>query len=325
MESTEVYNIKPHRIISQIIASLTFLGLWEKDGQFFIIKWLKKLIYCLICSFFCVALLWGSYLSDNTNESFFLTAAAIAALLHIAKLISVLTKKDQILYFLNDICAHSFSDFVEFNEVQERLNNFAKFGYANIFIAISGIVGFHIVTLPIFSTEVALPISIGFPLDWKKNRVNYWLAHSFVASGILAVTIVYFFTMVYWYIMLNCSIKYKILGNQIRALGQTTPTTETTCKNGVSPMEKNQLLSKCFVHLVRSHRNIQKFLLFILLHHTGNLCVLYFSSISQVKNCFAPLFFTQITTSSICIGCSVYVMAFVSAITLISTNFFYYP
>lgn len=256
-ESTkEIYNIKPHRIISHCITVLTFFGLWQKDDQFLIIKLLKKLIYFLISSSFCVSLFSGSYLSVDYNESFFLTAAGIGGTLQFVKLIYVLNKKEDISSFLNDICVHSL-DSDEFNEVKEKLSNFAKFGYANIFITTFGVVGFHIITLPVFSTEVALPLSIEFPLDWKNNRISYWLAHSFIAIGIFTAAIAYFFTIIYWYIMLNCSIKYKILGNRFRKLGHRTAA--IISKNVTSPLEKKELFSKCFIDLVKTHQNIQRF------------------------------------------------------------------
>ncbi len=258
----EVYYIKPHRIISRIIGLLSFCGLWEDDNQFIVIKLMKRLVYFVISLSFCVSLFSGSYMSDDYNESFFLTAAGIGGILQFVKLIYVLNKKDQIASFLNDICFHSLSDLDEFNEIQEKLNNFAKFGYANILITTIGVLAFHIVTLPIFSTEVALPLSIEFPLDWKNNRINYWLAHSFIAIGIVIAAIAYFFTMVYWYIMFNCSIKYKILGNQFRKLGQSTSPTNV-CKIENSPKETEESFSQRFIELVKIHQNIQKYFFFV--------------------------------------------------------------
>lgn len=251
METPKEVHIKPHRIISQIISVLTFFGMWETDNQFFITKSLTKLIYFLISSLFCVSLFSGSYLSADYNESFFLTAAGIGGILQFVKLIYVLAKQDQITTFLNDICVHSIPDRDEFNAVQGKLNNFARFGYVNVFITTIGIIGFHIVTLPIFSTEVALPLSIGLPFDWRNNRINYWLAHSYIAIGILIAAVAYFFTMVYWYIMYNCSIKYKILGNRFRTLGYKTTAI-------ISMREKEELLYKYLVELVRAHQDIQR-------------------------------------------------------------------
>lgn len=247
-----VYIIKPHRIVNQIISVLTVFGMWEKDNEFPIIKLLKKVIYFLISLSFCVSLFSGSYLNVDYKESFFLTAAGIGGILQFVKLIYVLAKKDQILSFLNDICVHSLSDLNEFNEIQRKLNNFAKFGYVNIFITTTGIVGFHIVTLPVFATEASLPLSIGFPLEWKNNQINYWLAHSFIAIGILTAAVAYFFTIIYWYIMYNCSIKYKILGNQFRTMGQRTNVAIT------SPTEKEELFSRDLIQLVTTHRKILK-------------------------------------------------------------------
>lgn len=254
-ESTiEVHIIKPHRIITQIIAVFKCFGMWERDNQFLIIKLLKRLIHFLISASLCFSLFSGSYLSDDYNESFFLTAAGIGSLLQVVKLIYVLTKRDQISSFLDDI---SVTDLEEFSDMQQSLNNFAKFGYVYIFILVIGVVGFYIITLPVFSTDLALPLNIGFPLDWRNNRLNYWLAHSFIAIGLLMAAVAYFFTIVYWYIMFNCSIKYKILGNQFRTLGRTTST--FVCKKDISPKEQQEHFSQRFVELITAHQKIQKF------------------------------------------------------------------
>lgn len=173
---------------------------------------------------------------------------AIAAALHVFKLIYILTKKDKILSFLDDICVHSFNDVKEFNEVQQKLNNFAKFGYAYNFFMAFGVSCFQILSLPIFSSEVTLPLKIGFPLDWRNSRTNYWLAHAFIATGVIAAATVSSFTIIYWYIMLNCSMKYKMLGNQLRSMGKKK--------------ERKELFSQQFVQLIETHRNIRKYFCF---------------------------------------------------------------
>lgn len=254
----KVYTIKPHRIVSQIIAVLTFFGMWEKDDQFVVVKLLKKIIHLLIGACLFSALGVGSFLSDDIIESLFLAACAIAAANQVVKLIYILTKKDKILSFIEDICFHTLSDSNEFNEMQQKLNNFAKFGYLLVFFMSFGVLCFLILSLPIFSSEVTLPLNIAFPLDWKNNRMNYWLAHSFIAIGIGAATLETFFCVIYWFIMINCSIKYKILGNQLRTMGEKT--SEIFANNKSSQMEKENHFSQYLIQLIKTHRNILKYL-----------------------------------------------------------------
>lgn len=253
----KVYNIKPHPIVGQILAVFSFCGMWEKDHQFFIVKLFKKVTLFLITTSLGTAMASGIFIADDNNESLFLAGCAIGTALHTVKLIYILTKKQQILSFIDDICAHSFSDFDEFGKVQQKLNTFAKFGYATVFFASCGIVGFLILSLPIFSSEVTLPLNVGFPLDWKHSRINYWLAHSFISIGVIVVAVVTFFTVIYWYILFNCSIKYTILGNQLRTMGDRTAAIIGT-GHKISPMEQEKLISQYYVQFIESHQNIQK-------------------------------------------------------------------
>lgn len=244
----EAYTIQPHRIVGQIIEILKLVGIWGTDSRFAVINFLTKTIHFLLSTLLCIAIFVGSLTSDDSNESLFLAAASVAAGIHSVKLIYVLAKKDQLLSFFDDVCVHSVSDAKELNKVQQTVNNFAKFGFVYMIFVVVGIVGFYIVTLPNFSTEVALPFKIGFPLDWKHNRMYYWFAYFFVIGGIFTAGASSYFTIIYWYTLFNCSIKYKILGNRFRALGTGTET----------PLQGEIFYPRIFVELVTDHQIIRK-------------------------------------------------------------------
>lgn len=252
------YTIQPHRIIGQIIEILKFAGMWGTDSRPVFIDVLTKVFHFSLSTLFFVALIVASLSSANRNESLYLAAVAVSAAVHSVKLVYVLGKKDQLLTFLKNVCYHSVRDSKHFGMVEQRINSFAKFGFIFLVLVTVGILGFYILTLPIFSSDtddVNLPLRVAFPLDWKNNRINYWIAHLFVIGAISTDAIVISFSVVCWYTLFNCSLKYKILGNQLRALGRWT---DDTVVSNLSPNEREELFSQNFAELVTAHRNIRE-------------------------------------------------------------------
>ncbi len=235
-----MYTIKSHPIINHIIKVLQMFGVWQKDNESVYLTMLKKTISLIILVSLFASLSSGVYISEDMNESIYLSAATVASALMVIKLVYVLSKQKEVHKFLNEICVHSVVDVEEQDAITVKLNNFARFGYINVFSMLLSILLFIILSLPFFSSEKRLPLNIGFPLDWKNSAIGYWLAHTFVITAVILAMIVTFFTIIYWYIMFNCSIQYKLLGNRLRQFGS------------------RKVVVEDLVHLIKTHRNIQE-------------------------------------------------------------------
>lgn len=84
----------------------------------------------------------------------------------------------------------------------------------------------HLISLPIFTGKNnILPLFIRFNVDSNYERVLYWIAYihsslTYLFGGIFSLSIV-----IIWYIFLNYSIEYKLLGQRLRSLGTATAKT----------------------------------------------------------------------------------------------------
>lgn len=254
----KMYKIKAHSIISHVITVLQIFGMWHRNDESVYSRTSKKIINLTILVSLFASLASGAFLSEDMNESIYLSAATVASALMVVKLCYVLSKQKEVSEFLNEICVHSITDMKEFDEINLKLNNFAKFGYVNIFSMSIAILLFIILSLPVFASEIRLPLNVGFPLDWKTSLLSYWLAHSFVITAVVLAMVVTFFTVIYWYIMLNCSIKYEILGNKLRQIGTRTVMNISIKQNGYAT-DNHNINDEDLINLIKSHRSIREY------------------------------------------------------------------
>lgn len=244
--------IKTHALIYQIIALLKLLGIWhgEEDSQFK--KLAKTIITVTVCMSFTMSLAFGAVLSDNRNEVIFLAAASIASALMNVKLTYVLWKKEEIMEFLNKISVYSLARRAQFDEINKKLNKFARLGYISIITLSLSILIFIVLSLPIFSTERRLPLNVAFPLDWKNSTLFYCLGYTFVLTGVIYAMVVTFFTIVYLYIMINCSVKYQVLANEFRNLNATAIIIQSGAL--IKMQEKSNL--QTLIQLIKVHQKL---------------------------------------------------------------------
>ncbi len=215
-EDTEMETIKPHKIIYRIIALLRAFGVWETDSQSNFRKLLKKFTLLIFTVTFCTSLALGAIDSVDRNEAIFLVASSIAFGLVNVKLSYILWKKKDLDKFLNRICVHTVEREEEFIKINKKLNNFANVAYTAMAAMSSSITVLIVSSMPFFSAERRLAVNIKFPFDWKTNALFHWCGWFFIAVALMYASLVTYFTIVYLYIMLNCSVKYQVLGDEIR-------------------------------------------------------------------------------------------------------------
>lgn len=73
--------------------------------------------------------------------------------------------------------------------------------------------------LKIFVTGKKLQLCITFPLEYERNVVIYWISYLCVAWGVFIFGTCNKIVIIIWYILLNYSVKFHILGNNLRKLG----------------------------------------------------------------------------------------------------------
>lgn len=176
---------------------------------------------------------------DKSNKIYSGVCALIASVL-IVKLENILNKRKEINEFLRQLCVHCLTDDKDFMETEVKLNQFVKLIHIFLVSVLAGIIS--LLVAPAFTSEKSLPIYLWLPFGWRDSNVGYCVSYVYLVGTMLYSMIPISFTVIIWYIMLNCSIKYKLLESQLRNI-------ET---------ETQQLSHQKLILLIKEHRNIKE-------------------------------------------------------------------
>lgn len=250
-----MFNIGLHRKLNRILNLFYRLGIWqqsETDAWTVVFKFIHLITYAS----FGVSLLSGAFLSDDRSEAIFLTVASMASAVLAIKLGYVMWLQKEVYTFLHDIGNHSIIHRSEFLRTEQKINNFMKF--VTVFLAMTffGLAPIIIYCLPIFSNERKLGLNIGFPLDWRNNDIAYWTAYFYIMYSYVFSIVCMLITVIIWYLMSNCSIKYELLGFQFKNLGSKR-TTAVTSKQRTSSEEDKVSLIMDLIDLIKAHQKLK--------------------------------------------------------------------
>lgn len=270
----------------------------------------------IFCAFFPIFFAINSVLCVDRNESVYSILSSFISGIVYVKFLYLLFKKQEILDFLYDpIMSHSTDDQKEFEQTNKKIQKLMKFiRLYSVAICTTSIVVI-IVKLPIFSADGGLPYFISF--SWNDSKIVYWLVFLLIAllSPVMATNNLS--TSIIWFIALNYSIEYELLGNKLRKLGTGTKSIEAKGNNQdiVSLTTRRRNDAEALVDFIKAHRNLSQFVLARSSQLISELKNLFFQicrTVERFKTCFSTLFFGQIITSGICICTSVYSISFVS-------------
>lgn len=214
-----MYSIQIHQVISQIISLLQIIGFWHRGHEATIKQLIIKWFYCIYYSLFVFSLAIGSIRSENGDEAIFLMEIAVIVSVLTFKLCLLIWKQKQIVMLLN----RSGIIFIKYDEgftiFNDKIESFMKF--VRVFL-VSFVVAllFEVAVAPFLNTEKSLFFKISFPLDWKHNEISFWIANIFLLTEIGLCIVPLIFAIIVWYIMLICSLRYTILGEELRNLGR---------------------------------------------------------------------------------------------------------
>lgn len=292
-----MYYVELHNIIEIIIQFLNGLSLWHGEDKFTIkgimMKSFCSIYYCL----FVISLLIGSFTTDNRDESIFLIEMSIMTSVLLVKLCYMIWKKKEIFELLHRLGVHFIEDYPNFTEINEKINNLMKF--VSIFFCSGLFCGLSAALIvPFIGSEKKLFYNI--PLDWKNNEISFWIGFSFISIAVLLSAVAFLFSIITWYLLVNCAIKYEIIGCRVRNIGVPQLTNE----------EKENIFAEDLIEIIRSHQHIREY------GHVTK-CdkvkkILFFPRLThQLESFLSYIFLMQIATSGLCICCSIYSLAFV--------------
>lgn len=131
--------------------------------------------YLVLSGCYEVSLIAGAFTNQNEVLSAFLTVQSIGCFVLWVRLCYLLLNQEQISEFINEMENHTTKDCFEFNQINQKINNYMKFEEKFDAMCISSVVLTIILALTKFSSDKQLPLDIYVPFDWKNSQIAYWI------------------------------------------------------------------------------------------------------------------------------------------------------
>lgn len=242
-------------LIQRIIGVYYAFGIWQKDNESKLRKFVRVSIFLFCTISYPIALVGGGLISDDLGDSIFLLTLGVVVAVLEFKGFYVFFKQDEILTLLNDTCIQSVPNNEHLlHKVKKTLNIFKKCVVTFIVLSVTLTLIIMILSSPLISHK--LLFNIWFPLDYKRSRLAHWIVHCFVLINELFVILVSLLSSITWYVMLNCSIKYDILGYRFKSVGIL----------GGSPMDnrtvseaKQDVFASEMIRCILMHQQLEKY------------------------------------------------------------------
>ncbi|XP_037025648.1 odorant receptor 94b-like [Bradysia coprophila] len=276
--------IQIHKIISLIISFFYLIARHHRGDKPTVKEFRIKLLYSFYYPLFVLSLVVGAITNDKEDQNIFLSEVAIGSSVLLIKLWFLIWKQNQILDLLNRVCVFSIQNDDAYNLFNNKLRGFLKLVFVfAITVAVAGSSG--TIVMSFVGNGKTLFLEVGFPMDWRNNEIAFWMASIFVFTEVLLSLLVMIFTIMIWYLLLICSLRYEVLGTQLRSMGKNREKDKMT---------ENKTLNNFFVNLKDSVK--------VHLHLRG--------LTNDVGFFFSDIFFIQFGTSGLCICGSIYCLAF---------------
>lgn len=213
-----MHSIRVHKVINRKISWFRLFGFWHPGNEPTARKWRLKFFYCIYHPLFCLSLGTGAITNENRDKSIFLTEIFIAMSVISVKLWTLVWKQRQIEELLDGICVFSIRDDNDFSVFNKKLEKFMNFTVAFSFSMVFGCF-LEAAILPFLGNERTLFFNIAFPFDWRNNEIAFWMANIFIFTQMFIVAHTALFSVIIWYLLLNCALRYEVLGSEVTKMG----------------------------------------------------------------------------------------------------------
>ncbi|XP_037052001.1 odorant receptor 94b-like [Bradysia coprophila] len=250
-------SFKVDAIIIQIEKSFYRLGLWHRGEEATPRESAKKLFFSVYTLLLPISLLSGvSLTSEGKEDKLFLIEAAIMTVIMSVKILYIIWRKDEILQMLDQIGNYSIKNASEAKRINHRLKMFMNF--MKIFFSCSVLIGVcAMFIVPFIGSERKLFFNIGFPLNWRHSEFAFWAAFTFILTEVALSAISILFSVIMWYLFLNCGLRFEALGHDLRDMGIIEEVVDVSGnKRKISKMEKENQFAKDLVAAIKSYREI---------------------------------------------------------------------
>nr|QGW45418.1 odorant receptor 45 [Bradysia odoriphaga] len=281
-----MHSIKIHKLIAVIIAIFHRYGFWHRGDKPTTRQLKTKSFYCIYYCMGFIALSVGAIKNEKDEQTIFLTEISIGVAVDAVRIWILIWKQNEIQGLLKRICKFEIRSDEDYNAYNDKLGRFVKY-----FIIFQ--VGLFIccfiesVVIPVFGSEKVLFFEIGFPFDYRNNEVAYWMATVFMLNITVLTMVSVFLSILLWYLLLNCSLRYEVLASELRKMGHIIEKRDENVT--VAPKQTR------FVEELKASINAH-------IHLT--------ELTNELGSFFSKIFFIQFGTSGLCICGSIYCLAF---------------
>lgn len=212
-----MHSIRIHKVIALMISVFYRIGVWHRGDKPTVKEIRIKFLYCICYFLIIVSVTVGAITHEDMDQSVFLAEISIGASVVLMKMCLFLWKQDQILNLLNRVCNFSVQNDECYNLLSCKLREFMKFVLLFLLVT-SAIAMLGSLILPIL--ENAVFVKIAFPMDYEANVTAFWAATIFISVEVFLTMISLFFSIIIWYLLLVCSLRYDALGSELANMGR---------------------------------------------------------------------------------------------------------
>ncbi|XP_037041521.1 odorant receptor 94b-like [Bradysia coprophila] len=272
--------IQIHNAIGSINSLFYRIGVWHRGDNPTVKEIRLKFAYCIQFVLFLISSVVGAITNERIEASIFLAQISIAAAVLGIKFLFLIWKQHKILDLLNRVCVFTVLNDDDYNLYKEKLKGFMKF--VLVFLITVAVIGFSGAVILLFlGTERTFFLEIAFPMDYRSNEFAFWAATIFIVTSYSMATIGIFFTIIIWYLLLVCSLRYEVLENGLRYMGRRSEQRKFKLHDDF--LEDLKSSHDSYIHIMKLTNELESFL--------------------------ANLFFIQFSTSGLSICGSIYCLA----------------
>lgn len=202
--------------IEKIVKTFFWLRIWRNENnptsKFHTCAQIFIFVVFYVLYFMSLAI--GAVISDSLMEAVYLCVTFLSVFLLSVYLLTFSWRQHEVEAILHDIAIDKSCGS---EDVRNKLSTFTTFSNSFKFLAVYGsIIG---MVFPVFLGS--LPFQIWFPLDWKGNKMSYWLAVAYcLISYTFSIATAVCLRLFVWFVMLSLSLQYELLGIRFKALGE---------------------------------------------------------------------------------------------------------
>lgn len=237
-------------MVKRVLGIYYRVGFWHQ-GEIATNRELSvKIFYSIYLFLFLFSIAIGAIVNENRDVAIYLGEVAILYLVFVSKLFILMWQQKKVEALLNRTCVFPIYDDGDLDMFHRKLSSFTKFGNALLFNTMLCICC-EVAIYPFYGSKKTLALELAFPLDWREDEFSFWIGNLFMLIGAMLALAAISFGVITSYLLLVCSLRYDLLGSNMRKAGQ-----RSTGK--ILNHEKQQLYGHNLITSIKEHLNLEE-------------------------------------------------------------------